>query len=328
MAKLRELRLKARRLGIDGVRDMDEDELREAISDANGSSTKTKSKKAVVKAVKSKRGPGRPRKVVEDDDDEDEAPRKRGRPPGTKNKTGTAKRGPGRPRKDDSEETPKRRGRPPKSEKATTKKRSNGTVGRPVGSGTGTRVGLSDRIKWNADFDFREGSSNQYILEAIRKAAKKYKDTADIREEVFETLVGKLNKTDELTFNERATGKPYKGEKAEKMLRFRINYVMFTFAKETDQHDGSNGGTATKKRGRPAKGETVKKRGPGRPRKVVDEDEDDDEETPRRRGRPAKKRGPGRPPKSETVKRGPGRPKGSGTKKRGPGRPKGSKNRR
>jgi hypothetical protein len=340
-SSLRELRIKARKLGATNVREMDEDELQEYIeenSSGNGKSRKTK-----------KRGPGRPkgsknkatkakkaRRVIEedyddddDDDEEEEAPRRRGRPKGSKNKTAKAsKRGPGRPKGS--------------GKKASTKKSSNRGVGRPAGSGTGTRVTLKSKINWNKRFDFREGSTSQYILTQVRKSAKKYDDTDDIREDVIEKLENKLGKIDELTFNNRSTGRAHKGAAALKMLRYRVSRTMLDYAIETGQHDGSgNGGSSTKapaKRGRP-KGSTNKRRGPGRPRKVVEEDyeddeDDDEEEAPRRRGRPKgsknKKRGPGRPKgstnKAKTAKRGPGRPKGSGTKKRGPGRPKGSKN--
>lgn len=361
----RQLRIKARKLGATDVREMSRDELEDYIAEhsskKNGKKNKVKAGNVTKakKAVKAKRGPGRPkgsknRTRDEIDDDEDEAPKRRGRPPGSKNKTSTKKsgRGPGRPPKAESER------------KQTRKKK--GSVGRPPGSGSGTRVAVPENIKWGRDFDFREGSTAQYILNQLRKSAEKYEDTADIREHTFEKLAPKINKVDELTFQNRAAGKPHKGEAAETMLRYRINRTIFDYCVETGQHEGSNGNgstkTKTKKRGpgRPPKSETagknkVKKR--GRPRKVADDDDEDDDEdeAPKKRGRPKgsknkstkviKKRGPGRPkgsknrPKDDEdeddAPRKRGRPKGSKNKvtsgkvkKRGPGRPKGSKNKK
>lgn len=336
---VRELRIKARKLGATNVREMTADELEEFIAEnsaSNGKKGKKVARKASLKAVKKagkvKRGPGRPRKVVDEDDDEDEeevAPRKRGRPKGSTNK----------------KKTTAKRGRPAKTEKRTKSKRSGGP-GRPVGSGTGTRVLLSDKINWDRDFDFREGTTQHYILAQIRKVAAKTKDTSEIREKVFDRLVDKIGERDELTFMNRATGKPHKGEAGEQRLKYYISRTMFDYAVNTGQHDGAGESVASQPRngnGTSKKAtKTTKKR--GRPRKVVEEDYDDDDDdeedepAPRRRGRPkgstnkksktkTAKRGPGRPRKTETVaKRGPGRPKGSG-KKRGPGRPKGSKNR-
>lgn len=318
------LRVNARKLGASDVMQMSRDELEDYIADhsskKNGKKGKPMATKA-IKAVKKKRG--RP-KGSKNRVSEEETPKRRGRPPGSKNKNR-------------AEEAPKRRGRPPKAEatRKSSSKRAN-PVGRPTGSGTGTRVSLKERIKWNRDFDFRDGSTQAYILNAIRKAAKKYDDTSDIREEVFERLVDKIGDVDELTFINRSTGKAHKGDAAEQRLRYYISRTMFDYAVATGQHDGAgNGKPATKKR---AKAETTVKRGRGRPRKVRDDDDDDDDdedEAPRRRGRPPgsknKKRAPGRPRKDE--KRGPGRPKGSKNKRRDDedeaprrGRPPGSKN--
>lgn len=335
MATIREKRIKARKLGITNARELSEDELDEAISDAkNGSGSKKKSTKAVKKAVKGKvkkRGPGRPRKDEVDDDEDDEpvTKKKRGRPKGSGKKKVV-------------EETPKRRGRPPKEKTSTTKgKTKKNPVGRPVGSGTGTRILVPQRIKWNKKFDFRDGSQAQYILTALRKAAEKYDDTDDIREAVIEKLENKLNKIDELTFMNRETGKPHKGDKATSMLRFRVNHTIWKFVIETEQGDEA---PAKKKKSSKAEVKSPKKR--GRPRKVEDDDDDDDDEdeddepVKKKRGRPPgsgkkadkkQKRGPGRPKGSgkkktdddeEKPRR--GRPPGSGKKKRG--RPKGSKN--
>lgn len=299
-SEVRELRIKARKLGATNVREMSRSELEDFIAEnSNG----RRGRKASTKAVKAvKRGPGRPRKVIEDveDDDEDveETPRRRGRPKGSKNKTAV------------------KRGRPAKSAKSSTRKRSGGP-GRPAGSGPGTRTLLPEEIDWDQEFDFREGSIQNYILTEIRKAARKESDTAEIRSIVFDKLVDKIGDREELTFMNRATGKPHKGEAAEARLKYYISRTMFDYAVNTGQHEGSGNidtyvrsGNGSSVKSRPAKR--------GRPRKVVDDEEEDEEEAPRRRGRPKG---------STTKKRGPGRPKGSkNTTKRGPGRPKGSKN--
>lgn len=324
----RKLRIQARRLGATNVREMSREELEDYIaenSESNGSGSRKKSGRKAVKAAK--RGPGRPKGSKNkrtrdeiDDEDEDEAPRKRGRPKGST----TKRRGPGRPPKAESERTSSRK--------------STGRVGRPVGSGTGTRVAVPDELDWSYDFDFREGSTSQYVLNQLRKSAKKYSDTADIREDTFDKLVDKIGDVDELVFMNRSTGKPHKGDKAEQMLRYRINRAIFDYAVESGQHGGSNGGSATKTKkrgpGRPPKSETngknKVKRGRGRPRKNVDDDdeEDDDyEEAPRRRGRP--KGSKNKKSSSTTGKR--GRPakkdapygyKADGTPKKKPGRRK------
>lgn len=332
MATLRELRIKARQLGVPDPRSLDEDELRAAIKKAkNGNSNGTKNKKAavkVIKKVKGKRGPGRPRKVEVDEDDEIvETPKKRGRPKGSGKKAKATKaeapkRGRGRPKKnsDASDSRPAR--------KSSNKKNGSNPVGRPVGSGSGTRVAVPERIKWGKSFDFRDGSTAQYILNQLRKSAEKYDDTDDVREHAFGKLVGKINKIDELTFNNRSAGKPHTGDKAEGMLRYRINRTIFDYAVGTGQHEGSgNGAVATpakKKKGRPAKvAEVPKKR--GRPKKV----RDDEEDAPKKRGRPkgsgkknktaknedAPKRR-GRPPKVQADAPRRGRPPGSKNKKK------------
>lgn len=334
----RALRIKARKLGASGVREMSREELEDYIADNSKSNGKKNGKVKVAKAIKAKPAKagkrGRP-KGSKNKVDEDETPtKKRGRPKGSTNKAS----------KNRTEDAPKRRGRPPKAESERKQSRkSTGSVGRPVGSGTGTRVAVPERIKWNRDFDFREGSTAQYILNQLRKSAKKYDDTSDVREDTFEKLVDKIGDRDELTFQNRATGKPHKGDKAEQMLRYRINRTIFDYATETGQHDGSSGGTSTKKKSNKAektstKGKNAVKR--GRPRKVVEDDDDDDEdEAPKRRGRPKgstnKKNTKSKGNKAEksTGKR--GRPKGSKNKvaassstgkKRG--RPKGSKNKK
>lgn len=327
----RALRIKARKLGASGVREMSRDELEDFIADNSKSNGKKNGKVKVSKAIKAKPAKagkrGRPKgsknRVVE----EDETPKKRGRPKGSTNKVAkSGKRGPGRPPKAESERKQSRK--------------STGSVGRPVGSGTGTRVAVPERIKWNRDFDFREGSTAQYILNQLRKSAKKYDDTSDVREDTFEKLVDKIGNRDELTFQNRSTGKPHKGDKAEQMLRYRINRTIFDYATETGQHDGSSG-TSTKKKSNTkaektsTKGKNAVKR--GRPRKVVEDDDDEDEdEAPKRRGRPkgSKNKTSNKSEKSSTGKKR-GRPKGtknkvaassSTGKKRG--RPKGSKNKK
>lgn len=303
----RQLRIKARKLGASNVREMSRDELEDYIaehSSGNGKKSKkgkvSKASKAVKVGGKNKVKRGRPAKVRDDEDDEDEAPRKRGRPKGSKNK---------------ATEAPKRRGRPPKaeSERKQTRKRT-GAVGRPPGSGSGTRVSVPETIKWNRDFDFRDGSTAQYILNQLRKSAKKYEDTADIREDTFDKLVEKINKVDELTFQNRAAGKPHKGEKAEQMLRYRINRTIFDYCVETGQHDAEGNG-GSKKSKSSSKGNKTSTTGKnkvkrGRPRKVVEDDDDDDDEdeAPKKRGRPK-----GSKNKATVVKR--GRPKGSKNKK-------------
>lgn len=335
-ATVRELRIKARKLGATNVREMSPDELEEFIAEngnGNGSKGKKVAKKAALKAVKKagkvKRGPGRPRKVeVEDDEDDEveEAPRRRGRPKGSTNK-----------------KTAVKRGRPAKTEARKTR-RSSGGPGRPVGSGTGTRVLLSEKINWDRDFDFREGTTQDYILQQIRKVAAKTKDTSEIREKVFDRLVDKINERDELTFMNRSTGKAHKGAAAEQRLKYYISRTMFDYAVNTGQHEGAGDSVASQPRNgngntkKSAKG-TAKR---GRPRKVVEEDyEDDDdddyeEEAPRKRGRPkgstnkkTAKRGPGRPRKTEAVaKRGPGRPRKTEVAPKRRGRPPGSKNKK
>jgi hypothetical protein len=325
----RELRIKARKLGATNVREMDRNELKEFIAEhKNSNGSKKVSKKAALKAVKTggkvKRGPGRPRKVVdEDEDDEEEAPRRRGRPAGSKNKKNT---------------TAVKRGRPAKSEKRgkATKRRSGGP-GRPAGSGTGTRVLLSDRINWDKNFDFREGTTQNYILAQIRKVAAKTKDTAEIREKVFDRLVDKIGDRDELTFQNRSTGKPWKGEAAENRLKYYISRTMFDYAVNTGQHEGSGDSAASQPRnGNGASTKKTAKR--GRPRKVVEDDDDDDDdddedEAPRRRGRPKGSKNKKNTKAKTTTGKKRGRPPGSknkvvsGTgKKRG--RPPGSKNKK
>lgn len=313
---IRDLRIQARKAGVTNFRELDEDELKAAIkraSGGNGSSSTKKATKAVKTVVKKR---GRPRKVVEDDEEDEPVVKRRGRPPGSGTKKAVAKA------------APARRGRPAgttkaKTSKTTTRKSTNG-VGRPAGSGNGTRVTVPDRIKWNRSFDFREGSTADYILIQLRKSAAKYDDTDDIREDTIEKLETKLNKVDELTFNNRATGKAHKGDSAIKMLRYRVNRTILDFCIETGQHEGStisrpNVGT-TKKVGRPAKATKTTGATRGRPRKVVEDDDEDEEETKPRRGRPkgsgnktttARR---GRPPKTEAVAKKRGRPVGSGKK--------------
>lgn len=327
--KLRELRIQARKLKIPNARELDLDELKAAVAEAegnkNGKGSKSKAVKAVKKATGTKRGPGRPRKVVEDDDDdEDEAPKKRGRPKGSTNKKATAKKATGakrgRPRKSEPEEAPKRRGRPPKAEskrsapeRKQARKTAGNKLGRPVGSGTGTRVKVPEQINWDKDFDFREGTIADVILEELRSQAskKRNKDTGDIREATIEALTDDLG-SDPFVFKHR-DGSKYSKTEARNMLRYRVNRTIFDYVKETGQH-GKDG--SAKKRGRPAKVEA--------------------EAAPKRRGRPP---GSGKAAKQAKAEKGTGkrrgRPPGSGKKvaatastgkKRG--RPKGSKNKR
>jgi len=326
-SRLRELRVQARKLKIPNARELSLSELEEAISGAesnNGASTTTKARKTVaVKAVKKR---GRPRKV----EAEVEAPKRgRGRPKGSTTKkaeTTTAPKRRGRPPKVQAEETPKRRGRPPKSEttarakKATTTRKAsgNGRVGRPPGSGSGTRVSVPDTINWEKEFAFRTGTIAGVILIELKKQAnkKRNKTTADIREATIESLEGDLG-SDPFVFKHRGGGRYNKSEALD-MLRYRVNRTIFDYARETGQHGG---GATTKRRGRPAKSETV--------------------EAPKRRGRPPKAavttpKRRGRPPKAEKGVAAPkkrGRPPGSGKKATAAtgkrrGRPPGSKNKK
>jgi hypothetical protein len=322
---LREKRLKARKLGIVDSRSLDEDELDEALVKAerkaskNGTSTKGKAKKAVSKAVSKKRASRDD--DDEDDDEDDEKPRRRGRPKGSTNKKGTAtaKRGPGRPKGSGTKTKT--------SVKAITKR--SGKLGRPKGTGTGTRVLVPDEIDWDFDFSFRDGSTSQYILNELKKAAQKRTDTADIRARVLERLEPKIGQVDELVFMDRLTGKRKKGADAQKMLIYRINRTILDFCINTDQHEGATAKPATKKSSsaKGSKGGATVKR--GRPRKNRDDD-DDDEAPKKKRGRP--KGSKNRVPASEKPRKGPGRPKGSKntpkSEKPRRGRPKGSKNKR
>lgn len=341
-SSIRDLRIKARRLGITNARELDADELETAIADASNGSKTRKAKVTAVKKTVAKRGPGRPRKVVaeveEIEDEEEVAPRKRGRPKGST----TAKRSP-------AAKTAKRNATATKTATRTTSRnsRSNGP-GRPPGSGDGTRVTVSDELDWDYDFSFREGSTAQYILEQVFKSAAKYASTADIREDVYDKLEGKVNKVDELTFMNRATGRPHKAERALQMLAYRIARTILDYAINTGQHDSSMADNVMARKAETEKvtrtstnkkAAATTKRGPGRPRKVVEDDEEDspprrkpgrpkgstskakvtparrkapaaEEEAPKRRGRP-----PGSKNKTTTtaVRRGPGRPRGSKT---------------
>lgn len=338
----RELRIQARRLSIPNARELTIDELKDAIAKAENSNGATSSGKKARKAVAVKaevKKRGRPRKVVEEeevlDEEETVTPKKRGRPKGTSKTKATASK----------KTTGKRRGRPPKAEKAvaSTTKRGrgrppksatakpvarkaksggNGKLGRPPGTGTGTRVAVPDKINWDKNFVFREGSIAGVILDELKKqgAKKKNVTTADVREATIESLEGDLG-SDPFVFKHR-DGSKYTKAEGLNMLRYRVNRSIFDYARETGQHGKSSSSSTkaapAKKRGRPAKGEaktaTTQKRGRGRPRKS-----DAAVETPKRRGRPPKAasavksgRGPGRPAKAAGKKR--GRPKGSKSK--------------
>jgi len=216
-----------------------------------------------------------------------EAPRKRrGRPPGSKNKPKT--------------ETPTRRAPAARKSTSGTKApaRSQGTAKRPstarrsttrkapVNSDAGrflldkSSIDYTETDGWNP----RPGSAPDRIVKALRKFRGN-------REKVFDFLapdvwdfVGKVKQN-----GDRRT----KAEALD-MLRYRIARTDWEFSTRTGQHQksenrapyaSSGNSTPTRKapaKKAPAKAATPAKRGPGRPRKVAQAPQ----EAPKRRGRP------------------------------------------
>jgi len=214
-------------------------------------------------------------------------PKRRGRPPGSKNKT-TATATP-----------PKRRGRPPgrknrvqtpqprkTATRKVTKTNSNGDAGRFTLDG----INWKETEGWNP----RPGSPPDLIIKAVRKVANRNGEVD--RERVFELLKS----------HARSWGRVKKSKAdAETNLRYRISRVMWHFAIQTGQHQTSENraeyGTA-------GTGEGVFKR--KRTTRTTTTRTKAAQTAPKRRGRPPgsknKPKAPvrrGRPPKATTTRR-------------------------
>lgn len=287
MATLATLRKQAKEAGVPASRIRsaeDASELRQIIKShtkaTNGTKKKGAAKKAVGKAVVSK--PKRAKKA------EVEAPKRRGRPPGSKNKTAISAGSKSKP---------------------ATKSGNSGKAKRPTAA-KATRVAMEESGRnlldtidyretegWNA----REGSAPDRIVKALRKFKGK-------REKVFDYLVGDIW---DFVAKKRRDGTKNTRTEAEKMLRYRIARTDWDFAMRTGQHTKAENraeyGTAGTGAGtfKPA-GSKVKAKGNSTKTKTT--------KTKARataKATPAKR---GRPKKTEAVAGKRGRPVGSKNK--------------
>lgn len=238
---MKELREQAKAAGIPAreIRSAESSaELRKMIREAsNGSATRTTRKRVVKKAVG---------KVV---------PKRRGRPPGSKNKTTRAKAS-----------APAKRGRP-KGSTTRKAKSSNGNGGRfLLGKINWSKVG-----NWNP----REGTVPDQIVNALRK----FKGD---RDKAYKALRPKLKS---LVPPSTRAGRKRSQSEREDYLRYLISRNAWAFAMATGQHEASSNraeyGTAGTGEGKfkPARKNarksttrkaapkrTAAKRGPGRPK--------------------------------------------------------------
>jgi hypothetical protein len=155
-------------------------------------------------------------------------------------KKSAAKRGPGRPRKTETAEAPKRRGRPPGSKnkpKATTatkrapatkaKRRATSQPARKAqrnsNSDTPGRSVVRSRLKWSAQgYNPREGTVANEVFQVV-------KSVKGDRDEAYKILVKRV----------KSLFPGYDSEKAKQMLRYRISRVIWDFAQATGQHEKS-----------------------------------------------------------------------------------------
>jgi hypothetical protein len=234
MAGMKELREAAKAAGIPAreIRSAESSaELRKMIREAsNGTATRSTRKRVVKKAVG---------KAV---------PKRRGRPPGSKNKTTRAKAS-----------APAKRGRP-KGSTTRKAKSSNGNGGRfLLGKINWSKVG-----NWNP----REGT----VPDQIVKALKKVKGD---REKAYKALRPKLAS---LVPPKTRNGRKRNQAEREDYLRYLISRNAWAYAMATGQHQPSSnrqeygtGGTGTgvfKRKGtrKAAPKRSTAKRGPGRPK--------------------------------------------------------------
>jgi hypothetical protein len=160
----------------------------------------------------------------------------KGKKAGTKRSTATTatKRGPGRPRKSETAEAPKRRGRPPGSKnkpKAATKtatKRAPATAAKrrataQSNSDTPGRSVVRNRLKWSAQgYNPREGTVANEVFQVVKR------EKGD-REAAYKILVKRV----------KSLFPGHDLDKAKQMLRYRISRVIWDFAQATGQHEKS-----------------------------------------------------------------------------------------
>jgi hypothetical protein len=262
------LMAQAKTLGVTGFRTMSVAELNDAIKSAKAPAKSTRKNvsattrkpvgKSTRKSVKpqpatakraasgAKRGPGRPRK--------DEA---------------IVKRGPGRPKGSTTKSAPVRksqgtgkRGRPVGSYQSDADRRATIESQRKArGSNAPGRMLLDrDSIDWSAEWSGAQRGTRAVILKALRRFKGNYQ----------KTIAHLLPQAKDL-FGISRDGRKRTKEECEKYLRWQVARVAFDFAVGTGQHkiatnrtNSANGAAAAPKRSTVRK--TTPARKPGRPR--------------------------------------------------------------
>jgi hypothetical protein len=289
---IRQLRLKAREVGVQNFRGMNERELRSAIADAtNGSGTKT-ARKAVVKKAAVKKAPAKRTAQKPKTRTAKAAPATPKRGPGRPPKNATApKRGPGRPPKAKPAPAPRAK-RQATAPRATSSRRQAQRITEPTGRHVLNGVDYSvEHEDWNP----RANSITGQIFKLLRK----YRGN---RDKVYDALEPRIS---ELFGSKKRTGTKWEKGEREQMLAYRIARTAWDFAVKTEQHEIAEdrveygtGGT----------GSGVFKR------KVVKATVKAPKATPAKRGRPPKAQAAkpavartgarrGRPPKAQAGRR-------------------------